>query len=410
MLRLNNLRLENGSDNGQVRLLCDMEQGGNVTTFWLSFDAKLRDFITADRYDAFLTMALLYAMKLGEDIAVEGAVSERLYYGCVNALIPQIAVFLPGMKPVSISVDACWRGEGAEKPAGVGVLFSGGVDSMHVVMTHLEPDIPAGFRPTHLLFTNVGTQGNSFYGDIGRARELFHKRQRHLGAFATEAGLEFIAVDSNWYEHFSWQPAQQVVTLNIAVGQALQGLFGKIFYPDQYGFRESIQWAPGNLVIRQPQTVPWMSTETLDCLTAGGQDPRLDKLEYLAKSPLARKHLDVCVPAYDAEKINCTVNCVKCTRIMVMLDVLGLVDRFGEVFDLDQYYKLRNRCIAELLYSKGTSPITDQTIERARAGGFKWPLRPRLYNAGKSIERFFRRPVRRLTARLRGLGRHRRGR
>lgn len=33
MLRLNNLRLENGSDNGQVRLLCDMARGGDVTTF-----------------------------------------------------------------------------------------------------------------------------------------------------------------------------------------------------------------------------------------------------------------------------------------------------------------------------------------------------------------------------------------
>lgn len=84
-----------------------------------------------------------------------------------------------------------------------------------------------------------------------------------------------------------------------------------------------------------------------------------------------------------------------------MLDVLGLVDRFGEVFDLGQYYKLRNRCIAELLFSKGTSPITDQTIERARARGFKWPLGPRLYNAGKSIERFFRRPIKKLAARFR---------
>ena len=42
-------------------------------------------------------MVLLDAMELGEDIVVEGAVSERLYYGCVNALIPQITVSLPGM-------------------------------------------------------------------------------------------------------------------------------------------------------------------------------------------------------------------------------------------------------------------------------------------------------------------------
>lgn len=291
MIRLSGLRLEDSTDGSEVRLCADLESDGDVTTFWLSFDVKLRDFITTDRYDAFLTMALLHAMELGEDIAVEGAVSERLYYGYVNALIPQIAVFLPDLKPVSISVDTCWRDDRSKRPAGVGVLFSGGVDSMHMVLTHLEPDIPAGFRPTHLLFTNVGTQGNSFYGDIGRARDLFHKRRRHLGVFAAEAGLEFIAVDSNWHEHFSWQPAQQVVTLNIAVAQSLQGLFGKIFYPDQYGFRESIQWAPGNLVIRQPQTVPWMSTEMLDCLTAGGQDPRLDKLEYLAKSSLARSIL-----------------------------------------------------------------------------------------------------------------------
>jgi hypothetical protein len=74
-----------------------MACGGGVTTFWRSFGAKLRDFITADRYDPFLTMVLLDTRVLGEDIVVEVTVSERLYYGCVNALILKITVLLPGV-------------------------------------------------------------------------------------------------------------------------------------------------------------------------------------------------------------------------------------------------------------------------------------------------------------------------
>lgn len=397
MLLLNNLRLETDEASNSVRLLCDMEQEGRVTSFWLSFDARLRDCVTVDRYDAFLTMAILYGMELGEDIAIDGAVSEKLYYGIVTELMPQIATFLPGMQPISIKAGSLRRNSEARRPSGTGILFSGGVDSMYTAVTHLEPEVPKGFQPTHLLFTNVGTQGNSFYGDKARARELFYKRGRHLAEFAVESGLDFVAVDSNWYEHFDWQPAQHVVTLNLAVAQALQGLFGKIIYPDQYGYRESIQWAPGNLIIRQPQIVQWMSTETLDCLSVGGEANRLDKLQYLAESNLARRHLDICVPAYDAEKINCSVYCAKCTRTLVMLDVLGLLDRFGEAFDLDLYARHRDRCIAELLYARGTSPIVDQAISRAQAVKFKWPLRPRLYNAGKSIERSSRRLLKKLS-------------
>ena len=182
MIRLTGLRVVQEAAGATHRLYAELQHDGEVMPLWLSVNSEYRDFIAADRYDCFLTAVLLHAMALGEDIAVEGAVSERLCYGYRNQLGPAIARLNPDLRPVDIHAESYAPPLAAGK--GIGIGYSGGVDSMYALLRLLDERTEPAFRPTHLLFTNVGTHGNSFYGDIDQSRALFQERLHRIDSFA----------------------------------------------------------------------------------------------------------------------------------------------------------------------------------------------------------------------------------
>ena len=389
MIRLTGLRLEESADGTQVRLCAELGRDGKVKPLWLSLDARYRDYLATDRYDAFLTAALLHAMALGEDIAVDGPVSERLCFAYRHNLGPAIALLNPALQ----AVDICVESFAPPLPAGdaVGIGYSGGVDSMHALLRLLEEGIEPSFRPTHLLFTNVGTHGNSFYGDIVRSRELFHERLRRIEDFAQEIGLPVIAVDSNWHEQLSWQPLNHVFIFNVAVAQVLQAGLGKFHFPNQADLLSIPSWAPGDLVIYQPALLPWCSTDGLSCLPVDGCYSRVEKTAFLAKQPLAWKYLDVCVTHYGANGRNCVTGCAKCRRTAVAMDVLDQLEHFGGVFDLDKYARHRTRLMRGILASAGSDDYAGELVAYARNAGFKWPVAVTAGAAAKRAERRIRR-------------------
>ena len=63
---------------------------------------------------------------------------------------------------------------------------------------------------------------------------------------------------------------------------------------------------------------------------------RLDKLRAIIDNPLAHKYISVCWFTLDGKNCN---TCAKCMRTLVMLDYLGVLDRFANLFNIDYYNK-----------------------------------------------------------------------
>jgi hypothetical protein len=390
MIKLSGLRLEDSKDGAQVRLCADLEHAGDIKPLWFSLDAEYRDCITADRYDAFLTAVLLYAMELGEEIVVEGAVSERLCYAYRHHLGPEVAVLQPVSKVVPIHVASYSRPDAGQRGQAVATGFTGGIDSMFTVLRQLGSDVPPGYRISHLLFTNIGTHGNSHYGDIAKARQLYCDRKRIVRAFAKEAGFDLVEVDSNLHEHLPWRLLSNVITSNIAVAQALQGLFRRFYYPAQFQLAGTLHWEPGDLDSYSPKLVTEMSTEILECRSTDSHYSRIEKTAFLADESLARKYLNVCVTVYGVKGRNCTTDCVKCARTAVTLDLLGRLEDFRDVFDLEKYARNRTRLFRRVLAAADNDVFAAQIVAHARNTGLKWPVAVKLGVAAKRGEQHLR--------------------
>ena len=90
-----------------------------------------------------------------------------------------------------------------------------------------------------------------------------------------------------------------------------------------------------------------LSTPSMRLYSEGSTVTRFKKIEALADYPIARRHLFSC--AFSGE--NCG-RCEKCTRNLLSLDLLGKLDQFSKVYDIDFYKSHRARYINYLYINR----------------------------------------------------------
>ena len=88
-------------------------------------------------------------------------------------------------------------------------------------------------------------------------------------------------------------------------------------------------------------------------------------------------------------------------KINLTLEILGLLDQYDQVFDLDEYRRIRYRYISHVMSSDDT--LSREIVELARARGFEFPPVARYYSWSRFVPLPLRAPARRLATRL-GLG------
>ena len=79
------------SKDGKVYLCANIEEDDKSKVLWYAVDSEYRDYVTAEKVDAFVVNLLFYAMIKKEDIFWEGEMSEKLYYQLLEYWIPTIA-------------------------------------------------------------------------------------------------------------------------------------------------------------------------------------------------------------------------------------------------------------------------------------------------------------------------------
>jgi len=79
-----------------------------------------------------------------------------------------------------------------------------------------------------------------------------------------------------------------------------------------------------------------IGTENTDFCLSGMEVTRLDKAAYVADSSLVQENLLVCETQVNAE--NCSI-CANCTHTMAEFEVLGKLDLFSRVFDVNAFRK-----------------------------------------------------------------------
>ncbi len=185
---------------------------------------------------------------------------------------------------------------------GVGLFFSGGVDSLYSLLKNQD-------SVSHLVLV----QGF----DIGLTQnELFSLAQASAQKVAADFGKELIVVRTN-IRDFSDRYAAWGMYHGAAlamVGHALSSLVGECIIGSSHPYADLHPWGS------HPLLDPLWSSESVSFLHDGLEANRLQKLALIAKSDVALKALRVC---WESEREHNCGRCEKCLRTMAALLALG---------------------------------------------------------------------------------------
>ena len=125
----------------------------------------------------------------------------------------------------------------------------------------------------------------------------------------------------------------------------LQNYFSIYYFGDAYGIDHFDVNTSSDCSTYERWFVPLISTSNLQfCLADAKGGGRFGKTKILSEYPPSYDNLHVC---WYSDK-NCGV-CGKCIRTLVALDILGVLDRYKNTFDIDAYRKNRVNFIKRVI-------------------------------------------------------------
>lgn len=348
--------------------------GSTVNDLWFSLPERFQGLVSP-LADAGLLGLLLPAMRQGTDLRFEGQVSSDLY---ANLDVLQEVVRQVYPKYAPIRVRCAEYDHVMDRPPGVGMGFSAGVDSFAALAQHfLQPEGP-WIRPlSHLTFNNVGSNGPGAAG--GR---LFHTRLARVERIAELIGLPLVPVDSNLDDHFQLEPAldmtafvQTAFMRNAAAAHVLGAGIGTWLYCGSVPLEVTglHPWSSSGRV--EPLVLPLMSSGRVSTRLIG-YESRVIKTSVVANLPAhLRRHLDVCIDDVAEVGPNCS-RCAKCMRTMLTLEILGELDNFTP--DVFRPWDPQDR--AKYLVNVAAEPnnkLNSDILELAAERQWAWPVRAR---------------------------------
>jgi hypothetical protein len=366
---------------GEIVYRVGVESSAGAQTLWYSLGKQFGNLVT-NNCDAPLAALLIPAMAYGEDIRIDGAISERLYYNLSRAYQCVLKHVMPPLHRVAI--HPADLESGGQRASGVATGFSGGIDSYCVMADHHYGDLPAGFKITHLLFNNVGSHGAG-------AERLFLDRFARLTPLVERLGLPYIKINSNLNDFYppGYDFQQTHTPRNVSAALLLQRGIGRFLYASAASYQDAGVGPHIAMGYEDTITLPLLGTEALETMSVGSEYTRVEKTLRVAEVPDSYETLDVCTCPDRAG--NCSV-CWKCMRTLATLDVAGLLQRYARVFDLNAYKRRRRKYIGIVL--RGRDPLLREIARFIKQRRYAVPLTSRLYVIfywpGTLVKRTFR--------------------
>ena len=339
---------------------------------WYSIENSYKNLLS-ESSDAALVALLIPAMLIGEDIHIEGIISERLLHNISGPLQKLLQIIIPSLHLIKVNSDNVCLDR--KLPAsGVATGFSGGIDSYSVLADHYQTETNERFKVTHLLFNNVGSHGR-------KGEDLFKKRYEGLLAASKKLSLPFIMINSNLDSFFGKKVSfQKTHTLrNLSVALLLQKGIGHYLYASAYKYSDIFVGPTYGIAHIDTIILPLLSTDRLEATSSGSEYSRVEKTLAVAQIPDSHNFLDVCVnPKNTSDYTNCST-CWKCLRTLATLDIAGLLKHYSASFDLNRYNNKKHQYFIKLL--KSNDPLLREIAQFAKARNYQFPLSSRILQA-----------------------------
>ena len=299
-------------------------------------------------------MALLYpAMLMGEELVIEADLSALLLQNMRNDLMALIRNFEPTAKQIRIEAGQSSRLVPAAR-RDVMSGFSAGVDSFATLAIFSDEKLHQDLRLTALGTFHVGALGPT-HGHP----ELLEDALALIRPIAEEKGLRLYGVSCDMdtvygaaRKHGPIGFPKTVGFRNAAAGMALQNGVRVYMTAGQRAYNRASYGPAYSIEALDPVFQPLLHTESLRMVPVAAGLSRFDKIKMLVDRSDARASLNPCVTRMDLRAnpghLNCS-RCWKCTATLLDLEVLGKLEDFRKVFEVDYYKDNRVKLLADLL-------------------------------------------------------------
>lgn len=265
---------------------------------------------------------------------------KTLYYHLQYQLIPQLHSADSKFQKITIQPDKLApKYKICKNTTGMGMSL--GVDSFATLYEYNYTDLQKikDYRITHFTYHQVGAHHGLSRGKQGphTQQELFEQDLEKVRAFCKEYRYPLIVITSNlddmlkesfpfldFWASYSFRNAGTVLLL--------QRFFSKFFFSAGFNLNEfhcGTIWDSGTY---DPVTLPLLSTENTRFYRANQNWNRIKKIQLLSEFPPSYDHLTVCM----THSKNCGT-CEKCRPTLLAMDVLGVLERYANSFDIETY-------------------------------------------------------------------------
>lgn len=318
---------------GKVTLTSDIYFGNEQKTIFYEIDSSYEKYIDLDNVNGFLIAILPYCMmkakKHDEQIIIKSdcCISKILKFQLQRYLIPILA---QNISYYSCDIEIQIKGVEMFYPDSNGVAtgVSGGVDSSYSILKNMKnQDYPL----THLLLGNIGIYGGGFNS---KAEMVLEQRcERIAGA----VGLPLVKIRSNaCVDIYKKAFAPIVPFVFVSMVFSLPKLFKVYFFSSAFAVNDFC-FSEDDAAYYEIFTLAQLRTESISFYSSGSETTRLEKLRYIGNEKCIQDNLQVCLNVTE-DGGNCN-RCAKCSRTMAELETLGILDKFCNVFDVDEFKK-----------------------------------------------------------------------
>jgi len=321
-------------EGADVRVSARLEVGGEgFDAFYLLRDQRADT--VSDAADAFAAVTLMAAMRRGEDLTVAGRVSPLLLTG-LDRLMDVWTDWYPELRRVRILPEpssATVATPGGPGGPGVGMFFSGGVDSLYSLMKWVRSaEVPGTQRLSHIVFLLGFDPGTTFRGGSRAADDRLAAAMESATRVAGNYGVRMLVVESNIRRFtdlfYSWAHYHGAVLASTA--HLLSGTIGTMAIASTERYSDLAPWGTHAL------TDHLFSTEHVRILHDGAERSRAHKIDALVEGFRTElNELRVCWNE-DSSDFNCC-RCQKCMQTMIRLRLHGALDSctaFGRPLEL----------------------------------------------------------------------------
>jgi len=343
----------------KVRLYTSYKENNEEKLFYYEVNKTYDEYLVDDRADAFVVAFINYALLKGLDIDSKIPISTSIYYSLINHYIPTLTNLNKNYKPIIYSGDYICDIVNSGNAIATGM--SRGVDSFTSFSLNYYNDVPEIYKINTLTFFDIGSSQSSLTGKFSKKEIIEFKNrdiiksikkieeERFNGAskVARElGGLPIIRISSNIQEVQNIKHKYVHSLRSISAVLSMQKYF-KIYY-----FASTVDINATKIDHTDPSyydllTLNLFSTKATRFIQGDIAYSRLKKTDIISNIEISYNNLNVCW----RDAYNCG-RCNKCIRTLVTLDFLNKLENYKNVFDINQYYKNRERNIAHVFINR----------------------------------------------------------